>query len=93
MPTPVYVPFLTSNPVGWAVLGAAGYLAYRSGKKSGAKAEAQVEKAPLHDRVVKGAMKSAYKAKMKVDDSLSGTKNKYSTMWNEAQEEVVGAEA
>ncbi len=89
MSHPVFtIPVLSSNPIGWAVLGAAGYIAYKSGKKAGKKTEEQVEKEPLHDRVIKGAMKSAYKAKMKVDDSLSSTREKYSSMWQEAQEEA-----
>ncbi len=82
------IPLLTSNPIGWAVLGTAGYLVYRSGKKAGTKAEEQIERAPLHDRVVKGTMKCAYKAKMKVDESLSDTRAKYSTMWSDARDEV-----
>ncbi|PIE58682.1 MAG: hypothetical protein CSA33_01910 [Desulfobulbus propionicus] len=83
-----YLPLVSTHPVGWAILGAAGYIAYKSGKKAGANAEEQIEKEPVHDRVVKGAMKSAYKAKMKVNQSLRSTKDKYSTMWQEAQEEA-----
>ena len=90
MATPiVYLPLLTTNPLGWAVLGAAGYLTYKAGKKSGLKDEEQVGQEGFADRAVKGAMKTAYKAKMKVGESLSGTKEKYSEMWNEAQDEVV----
>ena len=85
-----YVPLLTTNPVGWAILGAAGYLTYKAGKKTGLKGEEQVEKESLADRAVKGAMKTAYKAKMKVDESLSTTKEKYSEMWDEAQTEATG---
>lgn len=84
----VYLPLLTTNPVGWAILGAAGYLTYRAGKKVGLKSDKQIEKESLADRAVKGAMKTAYKAKMKVDESLSCTKEKYSEMWNEAQAEA-----
>ena len=86
----VSAPLLTTNPVGWAILGAAGYLTYKAGKKAGLKGEEQIEKEGLADRVVKGAMKTAYKAKMKVDESLSSSKEKYSEMWNEAQAEVAG---
>lgn len=86
----VYLPLLTTNPLGWAVLGAAGYLTYKAGKKSGLKDEDQVEREGLADRAVKGAMKTAYKAKMKVGESLSSTKEKYSGMWDEAQDEVAG---
>jgi hypothetical protein len=35
-------------------------------------------------------MKSAYKAKMKIDESLASGKEKYSEMWNEARTEVEG---
>lgn len=89
MPHPVvYLPLLSTTPVGWAVLGAAGYLAYRAGKKSGLKGNEDIEKESLADRSVKEAMKSAYKAKMKVDESLSKTKEKYSGMWSDARSEV-----
>ncbi len=84
----MYLPLLTTNPVGWAILGTAGYLVYKSGKKCAMKTEDNIEKEGLADRSVKGAMKSAYKAKMKVDESLSKTKEKYSGMWNEARSEV-----
>lgn len=84
----VFLPLLTTNPVGWAVLGAAGYLAYKVGKKSGLNSYDQVEKEGLIDRVVKGTMKTAYKAKIKADESLSATKDKYYDMWSEAQDEV-----
>ncbi len=83
----VYVPVLTTNPVGWAVLGVAGYLTYKAGKKTGLKDDT-VEKESLADRAVKGAMKTAYKAKMKVDESLAETKEKYGEMWQEAQAEA-----
>lgn len=84
----VYVPVLTTNPVGWAVLGLAGYLTYKAGKKSGLKGEEGLEKESLADRAVKGAMKTAYKAKMKVDETLSETKDKYGELWQEAQAEA-----
>ncbi len=91
MATPiVYLPLLTTNPLGWAVLGAAGYLTYKAGKKSGLKDEEQIGQEGFADRAVKGAMKTAYKAKTKVGESLSSTKEKYSEMWNEAQDEVAG---
>jgi len=85
-----HVPLLSSHPVGWAILGVAGYLTYKAGKKSVAKAEAGLEQECLTDRAVKSAMKSAYKAKMKIDESLASGKEKYSEMWNEARTEVEG---
>ncbi|PIE57043.1 MAG: hypothetical protein CSA34_01715 [Desulfobulbus propionicus] len=85
-----YIPLLGSNPVGWAVLGTAGYLAYRAGKKSGQKSDQQVERENLADRTIKGAMKTAYKTKKKVDTSLTKTREKYSGMWQEARNELEG---
>lgn len=82
------VPFLAAHPVGWVVLGAAGYLAYSTGKKAGQKDSDNLEQTCLGDRVVKSAMKTAYKAKMKADDVLSSTRNKYADMWREARNEV-----
>ncbi|MBM9612826.1 hypothetical protein JWJ90_00840 [Desulfobulbus rhabdoformis] len=82
------VPLLTSNPVGWAVLGVAGYLTYKAGKKAGKRSIEQVDQECLADRAVKGVMKSAYKAKMKTDSMFSSTKDKYSEMWKEAQTEA-----
>lgn len=83
----VYLPLL-SNPVGWLVLGGAGYLAYKAGKSAGKKSEEDVEKTCMYDRGIKGAMKAAYKTKMKVEDSFGKTKEKYSTMWDEVQDEI-----
>lgn len=82
------VPVLVTNPVGWAVLGASGYLLYKAGKKSGAAAEEGVDQPSLADRTIKGAMKTAYKTKSKIDASLSKTKDKYSEMWEEARTEA-----
>lgn len=83
-----YVPLLTTNPVGWAILGTAGFLAYKAGKKSALKADDNAEKESIVDCSIKGAMKTAYKTKMKVDESLSKTKDKYSEMWEEARTDV-----
>ncbi|MBL0712384.1 MAG: hypothetical protein JJV98_01675 [Desulfosarcina sp.] len=91
MATPVlYTPLLATNPVGWLVFGAAGYLTYRIGKKVGLKSEENAQRENLADRAVKGVMKSAYKAKIKVDASLGKTREKYATMWNEVQAETKG---
>lgn len=82
------LPLLTSNPLGWAVLGVAGYLAYQAGKKAGKRTVEQVDQECLADRAVKGAMKTAYKAKLKTDAMFKSTKEKYGEMWNEAQAEA-----
>ncbi|MGI6657068.1 MAG: hypothetical protein ACOX5Z_09650 [Desulfobulbus sp.] len=81
------LPLASHHPVGWAVLGVAGYLVYRAGKKSAA--STAVERESLADRTIKGAMKTVYKAKVKTDTALRSTKEKYAGMWREAQEELV----
>ncbi|PID75326.1 MAG: hypothetical protein CSA20_07790 [Deltaproteobacteria bacterium] len=81
----MYIPVLTTNPVGWAILGTAGYLAYKAGKKSGLKAEENLDKESMLDSSIKGAMKAAYKTKIKMEESLGKTKSKYSDMWNETK--------
>ncbi len=88
MSVPFYTP-LTTNPLGWAFLGAAGFVAYKMGKKSGLHAEesADVDTPSLGDRVVKGAMKTAYKAKKSAESSLAKAGEKYSAMWDEAKSE------
>ncbi len=93
MSNPVVLLPLVSNPLGWAVLGAAGYVTYKAGKKAGMKEEENIDRESVCDRALKGAMKTVYKTKMKVDDSLSSTREKYSTMWNDAQSEVQGEQA
>ncbi len=82
------IPILTSNPVGWAVLGVAGYLAYKAGKKAGKRGVEQVDRECLADRAIKGAMKTVYKAKLKTDTMLTSTKEKYGGMWEEARAET-----
>ncbi len=83
------VPLLSANPVGWAILGFSGYLIYKAGKKSAIAAEEGLDKPGLTDRTIKGAMKTAYKTKTKLDQSLSKTKSKYSDMWDEVRTEAV----
>ncbi len=82
------VPLLASNPIGWAILGASGYLIYKAGKKAGTAETEGVDQPSLADRTIKGAMKTAYKAKLNIDSSLGKTKEKYSEMWDEARMEV-----
>lgn len=81
----LHIPLL-ANPVGWAVLGAAGYLTYKAGKKCNQAPDQE----SFSDRTIKGAMKTAYKAKLKIDDSFSNSKEKYSEMWSQAQEDLDG---
>ena len=86
----VCIPLLTNNPVGWLAFGAAGYLTYRIGKKIGLKSNENPDRVNLADRAVKGAMKTAYKARAKIGKSLSKTREKYSGMWDEVQSESRG---
>ncbi|WP_320041863.1 hypothetical protein [uncultured Desulfobacter sp.] len=87
MSAPLSAPFVAS-PVGWVVLGAAGYITYKAGKKAGKKAEEDITKPSLYDRVVKGTMKAAYKTQKCVSESLGKAKDKYGTMWTEAKTEA-----
>ena len=86
-------PFLAAHPAGWLVIGAAGCLAYAAGKKSGQGGTEDACRISTCDRAVKGAMKTAYKAKLKAGKALSSTKDKYSRMWHEAQAEAMGGKA
>lgn len=82
------VPILASNPIGWAIIGAAGFLTYKVGKRSGLKTEEELDKPGITDRAIKGVMKTVYRTQKSVGEGLQGTKVKYGTMWAEAQSEV-----
>ncbi len=79
---------VVAHPLGWIVLGAAGYFTYKAGKKAGKKTEENVTKPTLSDRVVKGTMKAAYKTQKEVSECLGKAKEKYSTLWAEARTET-----
>lgn len=79
---------LVASPVGWVVLGAAGYITYKVGKKAGKKAEEDISKPSLSDRVIKGTMKAVYKTRKCVSENLGNAKNKYGTLWAEARREA-----
>ena len=87
-PQTAYIPFLINNPVGWMALGVAGYLTYKAGKTVGLKSNENADCENLADRMVKGTIKTAYKAKIKIGASLSKTREKYSAMWDEVQAEI-----
>ena len=87
------VPLLAAHPAGWLLLGAAGYMAYKAGKKSGRADNEDLARVSVCDRAVKGVMKSAYKAKLKADKALAAGKDKYGEMWREAQTEAKGDKA
>ena len=81
-----------AHPVGWIVLGTAGFLTYKAGKKSGLKNSDDVTKTSFSDRVVKGAMKTVYKTQKNVSEAFGKTKEKYGAMWSEVQAEGTPAE-
>ena len=85
MPHPVYLPAV-SNPLGLLALAGAGYIVYRLGKARGRSTEDEGQ--GLSDRAVRGAMKTAYKAKSGVEKALKEQKKRYSDMWAEAKEEA-----
>ncbi|WP_020586290.1 hypothetical protein [Desulfobacter curvatus] len=71
---------IVAHPIGWVILGGAGFLAYKAGKKAGKKAEEDITKASLSDRVVKGTMKAVYKTQKGVSESLKKAKEKCGTL-------------
>ncbi len=79
---------VVAHPLGWIVLGAAGFLTYKAGKKAGLENSQDVTKTSLSDRMVKGAMKTVYKTQKNVSEAFGKTKEKYGTMWSEAREEA-----
>jgi len=79
---------VVAHPLGWVVLGAAGYLTYKAGKKNGKKTEEDIAKTSLSDRVVKGAMKAVYKTQKGVSQGLEKAKEKYGALWEEARTET-----
>jgi hypothetical protein len=91
MGVPISVPMsapVVASPLGWVVLGAAGYITYKAGKKSGKKTEEDIAKPSLSDRIVKGTMKTVYKTQKCVTQSLGKAKDKYGTLWTEARTEA-----
>lgn len=85
-------PLVGTNPIGLAVLGIGGFFVYKAGKKAGLKGDTVIEKPGIGDRAVKGAMKGLYKVKKSTGEALSKTGAKYSSMWNEARNEMQAAE-
>lgn len=85
MSVPVAV--AVAHPIGWVVLGAAGFLTYRAGKTAGKKTEEDIAKTSLCDRAVKGTMKAAYKTQQGVARGLGKAKEKFGTLWEEARTE------
>lgn len=87
MPLPVIV-----NPVvGWAVIGTAGFVTYKLGKRSGLKGVDAPDRPGLKDRALKGAMKTVYRARKGMGEAFGKSREKYGAMWAEARDEVKAA--
>ena len=87
MSYPVYFTGLT-GPLGLMAIIGTGYLAYKIGKKSGQFVEGENAGDGIADKVIKGAMRTACKAKIEVEKTLVEKKKKFSDMWDEAKREA-----
>ncbi len=72
-----------TGPTLIAVMGA-GYLAYRLGKKSGA----EEDEKNILNQAFKSTVKTVYRAKMAVEESLEERKKRFSELWDEALAEA-----
>jgi hypothetical protein len=79
---------VVTHPLGWVILGGAGFLAYKAGKKSGKKKQDDTAKPSLSDRVVKETMKAVYKTQKGVSEGLEKAKEKCGNLWTEAKTEA-----
>ncbi len=83
MAHPVYYVGST-GPIGLLSVAGAGYLAYRLGKKSGAEEDGK----NILDQAFKGTVKTVYKAKMAIGETLEERKKRFSELWDEALAEA-----
>jgi hypothetical protein len=83
MAHPVYYVGST-GPVGLLAVAGAGYLAYRLGKKSGAEKDGE----NILDQALKGTIKTIFRAKLAVEESLEDRKKRFSELWDEALAEA-----
>ncbi len=74
----------STGPIGLLVVAGAGYLAYRLGKKSGAEEDGE----NILDQAFKSTVKTVYRAKMAVGESLEDRKKRFSELWDEALAEA-----
>jgi hypothetical protein len=79
---------VVTHPLGWVILGGAGFLAYKAGKKSGKKTQDDAAKPSLSDRVVKETMKAVYKTQKGASAGLEKAKEKCGNLWAEAKTEA-----
>jgi hypothetical protein len=80
MAHPAYYVGSITGPIGILVVAGAGYLAYRLGKKSGAEEDGE----NILDQAFKGTIKTVYRAKLAVEESLEDRKKRFSELWDEA---------
>ena len=90
------VPFATTNAIGLAVVGVAGVVTYKAGKKSGLNNPEEttetIDKPGLGDRALKGTMKAFYRTQKSVGSVFAKSGEKMSAMWTEVKaEEAVKA--
>ncbi len=74
----------STSPIGLVALAGAGYVVYRLGKKSGAEEDGK----NILDQAFKGTIKTVYRAKMAVEESLEERKKRFSELWDEALAEA-----
>lgn len=86
------VPLATSNVIGWAIVGVAGVVTYKTGKKAGFKNPEEtttetIDKPGMGDRALKGVMKAFYRTQKGVGSVFSKSGEKMSSMWTEVKAE------
>jgi hypothetical protein len=74
----------STGPIGLLAVAGAGYLAYRLGKKSGAEEDGE----NILNQAFKSTVKTVYKAKMAIGESLEDRKKRFSELWDEALAEA-----
>ena len=74
----------STSPIGLLAFAGAGYVVYRLGKKSGAEEDGK----NILDQAFKDAIKTVYRAKMAVEESLEERKNRFSELWDDALAEA-----
>jgi len=74
----------STGPIGLLAVAGVSYLAYRLGKKSGAEEDGK----NILDQAFRGAVKTVYRAKMAIGETLEERKKRFSELWDEALAEA-----
>ncbi|MCK4604507.1 MAG: hypothetical protein KAU41_07400 [Deltaproteobacteria bacterium] len=74
----------STSSIGILAVAGAGYVVYRLGKKSGAEKDGK----NVLDQAFKGAIKTVYRAKMSIEETLEDRKKRFSELWDEALAEA-----